>query len=279
MTSVIKPCRTCNTTLIPGDCFEELAKLPDHSIALIATDLPYGTTSCKWDTPLDLQVMWKEVERVLKPNGTFISTASHPFTTVLAASKLEWLKYTMVWEKTRASNFVHCWGRPMQNHEDILVFSPGSIVQQERIRGLRGEPAKRKGKKENPRRMTYNPQGIVELPEPITHRTTNQIWNGKSTGGKFQPQTHTNFPRTIQKFGSVGKALHNTQKPVDLYEWLIRTYSNPGDTVLDFTMGSGTTGVACVQIGDRDFIGIEKDPAIYDIAQLRIEGVTKSDPA
>lgn len=279
---------------ILGDCFEELARLPDHSVHLIATDLPYGTTACLWDTPLDLPAMWKEVRRVLKPNGTFISTACHPFTTILAASNLEQLKYSLVWEKTRASNFVHCWNRPMQNHEDILIFSTGSIVQAERIKnsmtynpqGLHGLPEGAKSrngnalglpshyaateKKKSSRRMTYNPQGVVELAEPIVHRTTNQVWNGKSTGGKFKPQTYTNFPRTIQKFGSVGKAIHNTQKPVDLYEWLIRTYSNPGDVVMDICAGSFTTAIACVNVGERHFIGIEKDPAIFGIGETRL---------
>lgn len=263
-----------SSTLIHGDCLDELAKLPDQSVHLIATDLPYGTTACAWDTPIDLREMWREVERVLVPHGTFISTASQPFTTALAASNLPLLRYALVWEKSRSTGFVHAQRKPLKKHEDILVFSKGKAAAGCQIKN----------------RMTYNPQGLVELDEPRTSRNRLRV-DGfmrcpktKKDGPPYEvvdnkvfksdrKQTHTNYPTSVLRFESEHHPVHRTQKPLALYEYLIRTYSNAGDVVVDPTMGSCTTGVACVNVGDRTFIGVEKDADIFKIAQDRIQNL------
>jgi site-specific DNA-methyltransferase (adenine-specific) len=243
--------------LILGDCMVAMPTLPDQSVNAIITDLPYSLTAWDWDQPIPLEPLWEQFRRLLKPTGVIVLTASQPFTTMLAASNLLWLKYALVWEKNRATGFLHAKQKPLKVHEDILVFSPATTVYEGRSK----------------RPMTYNPQGLVELEQPVASRsgrtTDPLLFNGKRVVGGGGQQSHTNYPTSILRFASERKPIHPSQKPLDLMRYLVRTYTNEGDTVLDCCFGSGTTGVAAVLEG-RQFIGIEKDSDFFSMAKERI---------
>lgn len=244
-------------SMIQGDCLTEMATLPSVSVDLILADLPYGATACTWDRSLDLDSFWKMVRRVLKPDGTVVLTSAGRFTADLISSNRSWFKYSLVWEKTRKSQFLHAKYRPLVAHEDILVFSPAGASERARVK------------------MTYNPQGVTDLAEPKVMEAASgpsSVYKPITSRASTRIQTRTNYPSSILTFASEGKNLHPTQKPVALMEYLIATYSNPGDTVLDPTMGSGTTGVAARNLG-RGFIGIEKDQVFYEIAVSRLADV------
>lgn len=226
--------------LINGDCLEVMKDIPDGSVDMILADPPYGATACKWDSIIPLEPMWEQLNRIVKYNGAIVMTASQPFTSMLGYSNINNLRYSWVWEKTIATGHLNAKKMPMKNFEDVLVFY-----------------------KKQP---TYNPQGLIDC-DKIVKRGGNGSCYGDS--GKENLQTKTNYPRAIQKFKSQSKTVHPTQKPVALMEYLIKTYTNEGETVLDFTMGSGTTGIACKNL-DRYFIGIELDKNYYDIAVERI---------
>jgi len=248
--------------LMHGDCLEMMKLIPDGSVDMVLCDLPYGTTACAWDAVIPFDQLWAEYRRVLKPNGAVALTCSHPFTAVLAVSNLDWLKYGLVWEKTRATGHVHAKNKPMKKHEDILVFSPGTTVHAS----------------QSATRMTYNPQGLVKKEKPTIRKNggaTDAVM-GARPSHKDVLQEYENYPTSILQFASEGSTVHPTQKPVALMEYLISTYTNEGDTVLDNTMGSGTTGVAAANTG-RKFIGIERDDKYFAIAQKRIEDAIYGD--
>ena len=228
------------SNLIQGDCLEVMKDIPDGSVDMVMADPPYGTTACKWDSIIPLEPMWEQLKRLIKPNGAIVMTASQPFTSVLGASNIEWLRYSWVWQKCHVTGHLNAKKMPMKNHEDILVF-------------CRKQP-------------TYNPQGLIPYNKMVKSSKTANCY-GKS--GTLTFQENTNYPRSIQQFKRDGKIIHPTQKPVALMEYLIKTYTNEGETVLDFAMGSGTTGVACKNL-NRDFIGIEKDEKYFEIAEKRI---------
>jgi len=243
-------------TLYQGDCLEEMKNIPDGSVDMVMTDPPYGTTIARWDCVIPLAPMWEHLKRVIKPNGAIVMTASQPFTTALIASNLEMFKYCLVWEKARPSGFIHAKNKPLKYHEDICVWSPGTTVHQG----------------QSTTRMTYNPQGLKDCPLPA--RDKNKIVSiaigARPSHKKIVKQEKTGYPGSVLRFANPNsKSLHPTQKPVALMEYLIRTYTNKGETVLDFTMGSGTTGVAAKRRG-RNFIGIELDPGYFEIATKRI---------
>jgi len=227
--------------LILGDCLERIKEIPDGSVDMILTDPPYGTTACKWDSIIPLEPMWEQLKRIIKPNGAIVMTASQPFTTTLIASNMKMFKYCWVWDKRRVSNPQLAKFQPLKCHEDIVVFSLG-------------------GKK-----TRYYPQGLKDVIK-IRKKDSSELGHCVR---KDYIQTQTGYPKTIQTF-SFEQGLHPTQKPVALMEYLIRTYTNEGETVLDFTMGSGTTGVACVNL-NRNFIGIELDEGYFKIAEERIQ--------
>lgn len=242
--------------LIQGDCLEKMREIPDGAVDMVMADLPYGTTACKWDSVIPLVPLWTEYRRICAPKAALIFTASQPFTTALINSNFEWFKYCWVWEKSRAGDVFNAKNKPLKKHEDIVVFSSGTTANC------------------SPNRMTYNPQGLID-----THRISK---NTETVRAFFAPrpshkeeyiQTSTGYPTSVLKFSNEGKTSHPTQKPVALMEYLIKTYTNPGETVLDNTMGSGTSGVACMNLG-RNFIGIEKDPEYFRIASERIAAVT-----
>ena len=236
--------------LMLGDCLERMKEIPDGSIDMVMTDPPYGTTACKWDSVIPLEPMWAQLKRIIKPNGAIVMTASQPFTSVLGYSNIKWLKYAWVWDKVRPSGFQVAKYRPMIRQEDVLIFGKGKI--------------------------TYNRQ-MEKRDKPISSRVFASSLSSPLAYNDGVKRIYTEKnPQSILVFnkGSDGKYIHPTQKPVALMEYLIRTYTNEGETVLDFTMGSGTTGVACVNLG-RSFIGIEMDENYFNIASDRIKGTVK----
>lgn len=252
---------TTKSHLMLGDCLDRMREIPDASVDMVLADLPYGTTACAWDSIIPLDVLWREYRRVLAPAGAVALTASQPFSAVLVYSNLDWFKYALVWEKTRATGHVHAKNKPMKRHEDVLVFSPGTTVHAS----------------QSSSRMTYNPQGLVRKEKPTVRKkggTADTVMSARPSHRDVL-QEFTNYPDSILPFASEGATVHPTQKPVALFEYLIRTYTNPGDLVLDNTMGSGTTGVACANTGRR-FIGIERDPGYFEIAEKRIRAAEMS---
>ena len=237
--------------LMLGDCLERMKEIESGSVDLILTDPPYGTTTCKWDSIIPLGPMWEQLKRIIKPNGAIVMTAANPFTSVLIVSNLSMFKYSLVWKKSKISHFAQAPYRFLTEHEDVVVFSNGGTSKNAKLR------------------MTYNPQGLSEC---------NKVCKGKSHSDhrpstKTQAdyiQTKTGYPKSIIEFKSDSAKTHPTQKPVALMEYLIKTYTNESETVLDFTMGSGTTGVAAKNL-NRKFIGIEMDENYFKIAQERIK--------
>lgn len=241
--------------LMQGDCLELMKDIPDGSIDMILCDLPYGTTACKWDTMIPFEPLWEQYKRIIKPYHAIVLFGCQPFTTKLINSNIECFKYTYVWKKTKAGNFIQARNMPLKKHEDICVFSDGVVIH----------------KGQSQKRMPYFPQGVVDVDKewsrPKVYDSEHQFKRpSHKTSRKI---TQEGFPGDILEFGSVHNPQHPTQKPVDLLEYLIRTYTNEGEIVLDNCMGSGSTGVACVNT-ERGFIGIELDSGYYDIASNRI---------
>ena len=242
--------------LMKGDCLERMKEIPDGSVDMVLTDPPYQMTANKWDSVVPFEAMWAEVKRVIKPNGVVALFGSQPFTTALGASNIGQLKYTWHWRKSRPSGHMNAKKAPLKDLEDILIFYA--------------------------KQPTYNPQGVKAC-NVKKKNTPARVANG-STYGKVgnAPKVHeqrlTNYPRQVLDFASphnVG-AFHPTQKPVALLEYLIKTYTNECDTVLDFTFGSNTTGVACANT-NRGYIGIELDETYFDVGLNRLKGVYKGE--
>ena len=219
-----------NIWLMQGDCLERMKEIPNGSVDAIICDPPYGTTACKWDSVIPLDLMWNELKRVIKPSGVIVMTASQPFTSILVTSNIKMFKYCWVWEKNKGSNFATVKYQPMKEHEDVCVFSFGKTTY-------------------NEQRIKRSEAGSLMVMSGVKSKGYRE--GDKSVTGNFD-KGHSNAhldpnmrcARSIIKFNTeVG--LHPTQKPVTLMEYLIKTYTNESETVLDFTMGSGTTGVAC----------------------------------
>ena len=235
-------------TLLQGDCLERHKELCHETVDLVLADLPYGTTNVAWDTPVDLTAFFDDVEFLLKPTGCVVLFGILPFTADLVNAKRDWFKYALVWNKNKCGSPGLAKVRPMRVHEDILVFAPG--------------------------KTTYNPQ--MEVGEPYKRRQSGKsrcnTHNYGFTNDQDINNEGTRYPKSIVSISrdfSAQQQVHATQKPVPLMEYLIRTFSNPGDLVLDSTMGSGSTGIAAINTGRR-FIGIEKDHDIFTLAQNRI---------
>ncbi len=240
--------------LINGDCLEVMKDIPDGSVDAIIADLPYGTTANKWDSVLDLNKLWVEYERIITDNGAIILTATQPFTTQLISSNLKLFKYEIIWVKSRPNGHLEAKNKPMRKHENILIFSKGASAN-----GCKN-------------RITYNPQGLVKVERYNRNSTDTDNYGSRKSRpvGLVTKQEYTNYPTTIWEFGSEGKTIHPTQKPLALMEWIVKSYTNEGETVLDNTMGSGSTGVACLNT-NRKFIGIELDEGYFNIANERIK--------
>jgi len=235
-----------------GDCLEVMKQIPDKTVDAIICDLPYGTTACKWDSVIPFEPLWAQYKRVIKDNGAIVLTAAQPFTSFLVTSNIEMFKYSLIWKKSRVSHFAQAPYRFLTEHEDVVVFSNAGVSKNAKVR------------------MTYNPQGTLPCNKMVKgkghsdHRPSTKVQ-------KEYLQTTTNYPKSIIDIASDLAFDHPTQKPVALMEYLVKTYTNEGDTVLDNCMGSGTTGIACKNL-NRKFIGIEQDPNYFEIAKGRIHG-------
>lgn len=244
--------------ILQGDCLELMKDIPNGSIDMILCDLPYGTTACKWDTIIPFDKLWEQYERIIKPSGAIVLTASQPFTSALVMSNPKMFKYQWVWVKTKKTGFTNGKNRPLTQHEDLLVFSKANVANGSKLM------------------MKYNPQGLLPL-NKIRKGDKNKS-DGDFNGQKYyRPsqskdyiQEFTNYPTTVLNIPSEGKILHPTQKPIELFEYLIKTYTNENDLVLDNTAGSGTTAIACLNT-NRHFIVMEQDQKYYEIMCNRIE--------
>jgi site-specific DNA-methyltransferase (adenine-specific) len=230
-----------------GDCLELMKRIDDGSVDMILCDLPYGTTACKWDVIIPFEPLWEQYKRIIKPRGAIVLTASQPFTSKLVMSNIEWFKYSMVWCKSQSTGHLNAWKMPMRAHEDVLVF-------------CRSCP-------------TYNPE-LKDKPikniRPVSART-----KGSDNYGSHRLDSHRcppdkTMPNSLLQFNNAQGVVHPTQKPVALFEYLIKTYTQPGELVLDNCAGSGTTGVACLRTGRR-FILMEQEAKYCEVAEKRIQ--------
>jgi len=230
-----------------GDCLEVMKDIPDGSVDMVLADPPYGTTQCKWDSVVPFEPMWEQLKRVTKKNGAIVLTASQPFASALVMSNPTMFAYQWIWIKTKITGVLNAKKMPVRKHEHILVFCDQKST------------------------AVYNAQGLMPKGTLTKQGGNSDNYNNRSTDPYIQEWT--NWPRDVLEISSEGKTIHPTQKPVALMEYLIKTYTNEGETVLDFTMGSGTTGVAAKSL-NRKFIGIELDEDYFKIAKDRIDAVT-----
>lgn len=245
--------------LILGDCLAVMETLADQSVDLVLCDLPYGTTACSWDTVIPFEPLWRHYSRLIRGSNAVVLFASQPFTSALVMSNNAMFKYCWVWEKSRPGDIFNAKNKPLKSHEDICVFSAGTTANG------------------SSRRMPYYPVGVGQGGRRTNNPDDKEYaFKGKRPSLKTNHVTHgSNYPRSIITFENPNDgSLHPTQKPVPLLEFLIRTYTNPGDLVLDNCMGSGSAGVGSVQT-DRKFVGIELDPAHFETALRRIEAATR----
>ncbi len=235
-----------------GDCLELLPSISDKSIDMILTDLPYGVTACDWDIIIPFEPLWKEYKRIIKDNGNIVLTASQPFTSKLIISNIDMFKYCWVWEKSQGVNFVNAKNTPLKIHEDILVFSPGTC-------------ANKSNKK-----MKYFPQEIIKYHRKrhVSSKKDTYLGDRPNQDNKEYIQQYKNYPTSIIFFPK-SLVIHPTQKPIALFEYLIKTYTNEGDMVHDSCLGSGTTLEACMNL-NRNCIGFEIDPQWEEIYKKRL---------
>jgi site-specific DNA-methyltransferase (adenine-specific) len=230
--------------VMQGDCLELMKDIPDGSVDMILADLPYGTTACKWDTIIPFEPLWEQYKRIIKDNGAIVLTASQPFTSALVMSNIKMFKYCWVWNKAKAANYVNAKKQPLKIHEDIAVFCKGN---------------------------NYNPQKTIgKFRKKGGYTVNREVAVAQNPTVSFND---TYYPKSILDFSVAGNkdsTLHPTQKPVALFEYLIKTYTNEGDLVLDNCAGSGTTGVACKNL-NRKYILIEKEPEYIDIINKRLK--------
>jgi len=245
--------------LMQGDCLERMKEIPDGSVDMVLTDPPYGTTACKWDSVIPLELMWEQLKRVIKPNGAIVMTASQPFTSLLVMSNIEMFKTSWIYQKRCASNFAQGKYMPMKEHEDVLVFGKQKTVYYPIMQERKGGGLSR---------------SKYAFSDASRHKSGEFIGVIKGNYDKENDSGNSELrlPSSVQEFNnraSGDRGFHPTQKPVGLMEYLIKTYTNETETVLDFTMGSGTTGVACSNL-NRKFIGIEMDEGYFNISKQRI---------
>jgi len=235
--------------LYKGDCLEVMKTIEDNSIDAIITDPPYGTTACKWDSVIDFKLMWEQLNRIIKPNGAIVLFGSEPFSSALRMSNIKNYKYDWKWDKDQGGNFANAKRQPLKTYEDIIVFN---------------------SKIYNPQMTDADSKNIRPISDGAKVNITGMI---QKHSKNYNPKKR--YPKAILKYSTnmaecnKTKRVHPTQKPIALMEYLIKTYSNENETILDFTMGSGSTGVACKNLG-RKFIGIEKDEKYFNIAKNRI---------
>ena len=239
--------------LFNDDCFNVFPRIPDGSVQLVVVDLPYGQTECKWDTEINLVKMWEQLKRILKTNGQCVFFCSTKFGNSLINSNPKWFRYDIVWEKTKISGFLNASKQPMRKHEMMYLFH--------------------NDKKPRDLNWIYNPQKTAGEPYKARDNFIKINLYGKTKSTITENPSGDRSPVSIIKFNNTFQSkskFHPTQKPVELCEWLIKTYSNEGDLVLDFTMGSGSSVLGCIRTGRR-YIGVERDVEIYKVASARIE--------
>jgi site-specific DNA-methyltransferase (adenine-specific) len=245
-----------NYQLHLGDCLEVMRGMADKSVDAVITDPPYGTTACKWDSVIPFEPMWEQLKRLIKPSGAIALFGSQPFTSALVMSNPEMFKYEWIWEKEQSHTALNAKCQPLKVHENISVFS--SAPSTFSPHGT----------------MCYNPQMAKGTPYKSTVKKQGaHSFHSNIDVSKSETRGLSRYPKSVQR-SNRQRGLHPTQKPVKLLSYLIRTYTLEGETVLDFTMGSGTTGVACMETG-RKFIGIELDPEYFEIAEKRIYEATR----
>ena len=252
-----------NITLLNGDCLKMMKEIPDNSIDMVLCDLPYGTSASSWDKKLPMNDLWNEYKRIIKHNRAIVLFSQQPFTSLLITSNIEMWKYNWIWEKDNGTNFMNSHFCPLKITEDICVFGNGatSFVK-------------------NGENLIYNPQFSEGKPYSIisgNQKSNSAVVRGgkggrDDVGGYKTESDGKRYPKNLIKFNRDKDKLHPTQKPVSLCEYLIQTYTNEGDVVLDNCMGSGTTGIACLNT-NRKFIGMELDDTYFEIAKKRIEEV------
>ena len=241
--------------VINGDCLEVMKDIPDKSIDMILCDLPYGTTACKWDTIIPFEPLWEQYKRIIKDNGAVVLTASQPFTSALVMSNIKMFKYEWIWDKVSGKDFYQAKKRPLKQHENILIFSNGIT-------------------KYNPQMYQAEKKNIRDRVKNNTKAQTGTIY-GDLKEYTSQKDERERYPGSVfihsyqENELHYSKRLHPTQKPVALFEYLIKTYTNENETVLDNCMGSGTTAIACINT-NRNYIGYELDKEYFDIANERI---------
>ena len=241
--------------ILLGDCLELMKNIPNGSIDMILADLPYGTTQNKWDSVIDLHKLWEQYERIIKPNGAIVLTAAQPFTSILVMSNLKLFKYDWVWKKPKGTGHLNAKKQPMRDKEDVLVFYK---VQ-----------------------CTYNPQMTEGLPYKDKagkdhSKTTSMTGSYGNYTNYREVNTGFRYPKQVQEFGVVERGtIHPTEKPVDLFRYFIRTYTNEGELVLDNTAGSGTTAIACLE-ENRQFIVMEQDPNYFEKIKKRVADFNKN---
>lgn len=243
--------------LIQGDCLEKMKDIPDGSIDLILCDLPYGTTACKWDVVIPFEPLWDQYKRIIKDRGAIVLFGSQPFTSLMIMSCFDLFKYCWYWRKSKPNGWQHSKNRPMTAIEECCVFSKAPMGHISQL----GE-----------KRMVYNPQGIISIgTKKVTAVAHGTMMGARPNQIGVEYEAFAGFPHNVLEYPNVigVKALHPTQKPVSLLEYLIKTYTLEGETVLDNCMGSGSTGVACKNL-NRNFIGIELDPEYFKIAEKQI---------
>jgi site-specific DNA-methyltransferase (adenine-specific) len=246
------------------DCLEGMKRIDDKSIDMILCDLPYGTTACKWDVIIPFEPLWVQYKRIIKDNGAIVLTASQPFTTFLIQSNFNMFKYCWYWKKSKPNGWQHSKNRPMTAIEECCIFSKAPMGHISQL-----------GNK----RMIYNPQGIFS----IGNKKVTGVSHGKSMGTRpnqigIEYEAYSGFPSNVLEYPNIvgSKAIHPTQKPVALFEYLIKTYTNENDLVLDNCMGSGTTAIACIKT-KRNYIGFELDKGYFDITEKRISDRLKEE--
>jgi site-specific DNA-methyltransferase (adenine-specific) len=234
-------------SIVLGDCLEQMKHIPDRSVDMILCDLPYGTTQCKWDVIIPFEPLWEQYKRIIKENGAIVLFGSEPFSSALRMSNIKKYKYDWIWEKTQSVGFLNAWKRPLLSHEVILVFSLG--------------------------KTPYFPIIIDKIKENI--RPLSKRSNRNDCYGEYKPDVHKcsldkSMPKSVLKFSNAQKTAHPTQKPVALCEYLIKTYTKENELVLDNCVGSGTTGVACLNL-NRNFVLMEKQKDYFDIIVKRMK--------
>ena len=254
----LQQCSVSGSALFNADCMDILPLIPDKSVQLILADLPYGTTGCKWDSVIPFEPLWEQYERIIKDNGAIVLFGSQPFSSALIMSNPKLFKYEWIWEKSKTSNYVHCKYQPLKAHENILVFSK--------------YPSAQNSAKKN---MVYNPQFTKAEPynKGKVSNSNNVLTGGRKERVEVKSLDGKRYPRSVQYFRTAEceNQIHPTQKPIELLKYLVATYSDTGEMVLDNVMGSGTCPLAAKEL-NRSFIGIEKEVKYYDLAVARVFG-------